>query len=367
MAPEVHDAAGRRLQVTGTDRAGLMRLMAALPKPGIDEELILRPDGDEPLAMWRKSGEPPRAFVLDGDAAKELLPEDDPSLPAAKRFGKKSRMIRALEPSLGAVEEPRLVAWRPAKRAVVRVRRGEEALFVKFLDKKTYRRAAKVFAALPEPVLPMRFARATTLIDDECAYVATAAPGVCLRDILARGETPPWDLLDRSIRALAATPTHDEMPTIDFTTARDAGVRMLQKASVLLPELADRAQRLESVAAPSTTRSGFVHGDFHDRQIFFTKDSASLIDLETVGRGDPTFDLVNMAEQLRLRSLQQAGADDATGTALLDRHGVDADVRARWGVSVRARLCGVYALRPKWDALMRRLLAEVDGMLANLA
>lgn len=352
--------------MTEVDRESLLRLMSALPKPGADEELILRPDGDEPLAMWRKSGEPPRAFVLDGDAAKELLPEGDPSLPAARRFGKKSRLIRALEPSLGAVEEPALVAWRPGKRAVVRVRRGETLLFVKFLDKKTYRRAAKVFSALPEPVAPMRFARATTLIDDECAYVADAAPGVSLRDILARGDTPPWALLDRAIHALAATSVHDEMPTIDFATARDAGVRMLHKASVLLPDLADRAQRLERIAAPSTTRSGFVHGDFHDRQIFFTQDSASLIDLETVGRGDPTFDLVNMAEQLRLRSLQQAGADDATGTALLDRHGVDAEVRLRWGVAVRARLCGVYALRPKWEALMRRLLAEVDTMLAQL-
>lgn len=353
--------------MTDVDRESLLRLMAALPKPGTDEELILRPDGDEPLAMWRKSGEPPRAFVLERDAARELLPEDDPSLAAARRFGKRSRMIRALEPSLGEVEDPVLVAWRPGKRAVVRVRRGETMLFVKFLDKKTYRRACKVFAALPAPVEPMRFARATTLIDDECAYVAPAAPGISLRDILARGEVPPWDLLDRSIRALAATPVHDEMPTIDFATARDAGVRMLQKASVLLPDLADRAQRLECVAAPSTTRSGFVHGDFHDRQIFFTKDNASLIDLETVGRGDPTFDLVNMAEQLRLRSLQQAGADDATGTSLLDRHGVDEAARMRWGVAVRARLCGVYALRPKWDALMRRLLAEVDAMLAKLA
>ncbi len=353
--------------MSGTDREGLLRLLAALPKPGVDEELILRPDGDEPLAMWRQTGQPPRAFVLDGDAAKELLPEADPALPAAKRFGKKSRMIRALVAHVGAVEEPVLIAWRPGKRAVVRVRGSEGFLFVKFLDKKTYRRAAKVFANLPEPVAPMRFARATALIDDDCAYVASAAPGVSLRELLARGESPPWDLLDRSIRALAATPVHDDMPTIDFGTARDAGVRMLQKASVLLPELAARAQRLQGIAAPSATRSGFVHGDFHDRQIFFTQDSSCLIDLETVGSGDPTFDLVNMAEQLRLRSLQQAGTDDARGSALLDRHGIGVDARLRWGVVVRARLCGVYALRPKWEELMRRLLAEVDSMLAQLA
>lgn len=353
--------------MTGTDREGLMRLLSSLPIPGAGEELILRPDGDVPLAMWRSQGQPPRAFVLDGEGHKELLPEDDPDLPAAKRFGKKSRMIRALEPFLGEVREPQLVAWRPGKRAVVRVLRGDSALFVKFLDKKTYRRAAKAIAALPDAVAPMEFARASHWIDSECAYVADAAQGVCLRDILARRETPPWDLLDRSIRALGASPVHDEMPVIDFGTARDAGVRMLQKGAVLLPELAERADRLSRIAAPARVRSGLVHGDFHDRQIFFTPDRASLIDLETVGRGDCTFDLVNMAEQLRLRALQQSANDDGTGSALLDRHDVDADARVRWGVAVRARLCGVYALRPKWASLTQRLLREVDDLLTQTA
>ncbi len=352
--------------MTGTDREGLLRLMSALPKPGPSEELILRPDGDVPLAMWRSAGEPPRAFVLDGDAAKELLPEDDPDLPAAKRFGKKSRMQRALEPALGEVSDPKLIAWRPGKRAVVRVQRGDATLFVKFLDKKTYRRAAATFAAMPDPVAPMAFAKASTMIDGECAYVAEAAQGVCLRDLLARGETPPWDLLDRAIRSLRATPVHDAMPTIDFVSALDAGVRMLRKGAVLMPELQQRADVLARVASPKTVCAGFVHGDFHDRQLFFTRDRATLIDLETIGRGDANFDVVNMAEQLRLRSLQQTGADDGMCDALLDRHEVAADVRARFGVAVRARLCGVYALRPKWASLTQRLLSEVDAMLARL-
>ena len=86
-----------------------------------------------------------------------------------------------------------------------------------------------------------------------------------------------------------------------------------------------------------------------------------------IGRGDAHFDVVNMAEQLRLRSLQQTGADDGMCDALLDRHEVTGDVRARFGVAVRARLSGVYALRPKWAGLTQRLLSEVDAMLARLA
>ena len=114
---------------------------------------------------------------------------------------------------------------------------------------------------------------------------------------------------------------------------------MLQKGAVMVPELAARAERLAKVAVPTKVRQGFVHGDFHDRQLFLTKDRANLIDLETVGRGDANFDLVNMAEQVRLRALQQNGADDGTGTALLDRFGIDEDLRWRWGVCVRDVPC----------------------------
>lgn len=346
-------------------RDDLLTLLRALPSPDADNEVILRPDGDVPLAMLRPKGQPPRAFVLQDGQAIELLPENDPDLPSAKLFGKKSRMLRALQPLLGPVEEPKLVAWRPGKRAVVRVKLGEGALFVKFLDRKTYRRAAAVFAALPVAKPPMVFARATELLADHCAYVAPGAPGTCLREILAAGHTPPWGLLDAAIRALCATPVHDAMPVVDFATARDAGVRMLQKGAVMVPELAARAERLAKVPAPTSVRHGFVHGDFHDRQLFLTADRAHLIDLETVGRGDANFDLVNMAEQVRLRALQQNGSDDGTGTALLDRFGVDEDLRWRWGVCVRARLCGVYALRPRWGELVQRLLGEVDAMLAR--
>ena len=351
--------------MTEIRRDDLLRLLAAIPAPDAYNEVILRPDGDVPLAMLRPAGQPPRAFVLQDGAAVELLPENDPDLPASKLFGKKSRMLRALQPLLGPVEEPKLVAWRPGKRAVVRVKLGDGALFVKFLDRKTYRRAAGVFEALPMAVPPMEFARATQLLGELCAYVAPAAPGVCLREILAKGERPSWALLDDAIRALAATPVHAGMPVVDFATAKDAGVRMLQKGAVMVPELAARAERLAALGSPSSVRRGFVHGDFHDRQVFLTNDRVHLIDLETVGSGDANFDLINMAEQVRLRSLQQNGSDDGTGAALLERFGVEEDVRWRWGVCVRARLCGVYALRPRWAELVRRLLSEVDGMLAR--
>jgi hypothetical protein len=344
----------------------LEKLLAALPRPDDANEVILRPDGDVPLAMLRSKGQPPRCFVLQDGAVEELLPEADPGLAAARLFGKKSRMIRALAPTLGDVAEPRLIAWRPQKRAVVRVLQDGVPVFVKFLDRKTYRRAKEALQRLPDAPAPLVFAKATHFLDDVCGYVAPGAPGECLRDLFAAQAPAPWSLLDAAVRALRAAPLHDGLPRIDFTAALDAGVRMLRKGAVRMPELTPLADRLAGLRAPAALPEGFVHGDFHDRQLFFAGDRVSLIDLEGVGRGDPTFDLVNMAEQARLRALQQRGEDDGSGTLLLDRFEVDEDRRRRWGVAVRARLCGVYALRPRWVELTRRLAAESASLLDGL-
>jgi hypothetical protein len=352
-----------RARMTDVERSDLLRLLAALPQPDAHNEVILRPDGDRPLAMVRTTGAAPRAFVLGTSGVEELLPAADPELPAAHLFEKKSRMLRALAPALPDAEEARLVAWRPGKRAVVRVRAASGTWFVKFLDRKTWRRAERTFARLAHAPLPLVFARASALLPEHHAYVAPGAPGTCLRDLLAGAATTDWTLLDAAVRALQATPIDGEGPRIDFASARDAGVRMLQKGAVLLPELAPLAARLAALQPPATVRAGFVHGDLHDRQLFLTADRVHLIDLEGVGHGDATFDLVNLAEQARLRALQQSGADDGICAAMLDRFALADEARLRWGICVRARLCGVYALRPRWGTLTARLASEVDAML----
>lgn len=346
-------------------RDELLRLASAVPTTGADDEVILRPDGAHALAMLRRQGHPPRAFVLDAGAAVESLPHQDEGLPAAHLLAKTSRLRRALEPTVGEIADAQLVAWRPGKRAVVRVQRDAETLFVKFLDRKTFRRATATFAALPTAPLPLVFARPVHLLPEVCGYVAAGAPGVSLRELLQRPAPPPWPLLDAAARALAATPVHSGLPTIDFATARDAGVRSLQKGAVLQPELSALADRIAALPPPARAAVGFVHGDFHDRQLFLTADRAHLIDLEGVGRGDPWFDLVTLAEQARLRSLQHTGADDGVAAAMLDRLGVDPDAARRYAACVRARLCGTYALRPRWTDLTRRLAAEVDLLLAQ--
>ncbi|GDY00694.1 hypothetical protein LBMAG49_00230 [Planctomycetota bacterium] len=341
-------------------------LRSALPPLEPDTELILRPETDLPLAMLRPVGAPPRTFVLEGGVVFELMPHNDPKLPAASLLGDPRRMCRKLAPFLGPVSEPVLIAWRPAKRAVVRVRCADgKFAFVKFLDKKTYAKAETTFGGLMDAGTPLHFARPQALIPDFFGYVALGVPGRSLRDLLATNAQIPWDLLLTSILALRNVPPIAGSDIHDFASARKASSNMLRKASFQDPRLAALAAQVDAIAAPPLN-FGFVHGDLHDKQIFVHGYSTHLIDLEGVGQGDPLFDLANLAEHMRLRALQQTGDDDGSADALLVRAGLTGDLQLRWRVIVRARLAGVYALRPRWQQLTDRLIIETILLLNDL-
>lgn len=349
--------------MTAVDAGAIARLRAGLPILEPATELILRTDDGRPSALLRPQGAPPRAFALTADGVRELRLADDAGLPAAAVLADDARLGAALQPALGAIAAPRLVAWRPGRRAVLRVLCGGSPVFVKFLDRKTWKRAQATFAALGTPPPPLTFARASVLLPELCAYAAPAAPGTALRDLLARGVAPDWHLVDAAVRALAATPVAAGPAVHDFAAARAAAVKMLQKALPVDPVFGELAERTAALTGPAHLRSGLVHGDLHDKQLFLDNGAAHLIDLEGIDRGDPTFDQVNLAEHLRLRALQQGGDDDGSAAALLDRLGVDADLRRPWTACIRARLCGVYALRPRWAALTRRLVDETRSCL----
>lgn len=338
-------------------------LRRGLPAIAADTELVLRDDGDRPCALLRPTGAEPRNFVLaDDGSVRELTLANDSKLAVASLFSTPSGLQEALAAELGPVSDPRLVAWRPGKRAVVSVRHGRETVFVKFLDRKTFERATAVFTSLVANSGPLHFARPTTLLRSLRAYAVAAVPGTSLRDHLARGIAPSWSLVDASVRALAASPCADGLPRHDFASARDAAVKMLQKGSAVMPELQDLAHHVSSLPAPEQSHEGFVHGDLHDKQLFLAERETFVIDLEGCGRGDANFDLVNLAEHLRLRALQQTGTDDGMAAAMLDRFAMPLPLRTAWQLCVRARLCGVYAMRPRWADLTRVLLSEVRAL-----
>ena len=340
----------------------LHALLKALPTLAPNVELILRPTADGATATIRDDGRPPRIFATDGGEVHELLPADDRELPGAALLTEPDALAAVLAPRLGAIASSRLCAWRPGRRAVIRVELVSGAVhWLKLLDRKTWRRASKAFAAVGETLGEMRLMTPHTLLPELCGYVAAEATGTPLRTLLARDQAPPLTILARALLALPFTATDGTLPSHDFERARTAALQSLEQGVLLKPGLTALAAAIAELPAPTPPRQpGFVHGDLHDKQLFVADGHATLIDLEGMAFGDPRFDLANLVEHVRLRELQQRGTDSGLGDALLARCGATAEdpaMRAFRAV-VRARLCGVYALRPRWRQLVDTLQLE---------
>jgi len=345
------------------------RLRAALPSVP-DAEVILRGDPQRATATLRVAGQPPRVFVATDDGVHETYPAGDVGLPGVELLRDGGALDAALRPHVGAVADSRVVAWRPGRRAVIEVALCDGGtVWLKLLDRKSWRRSERAFAGFAAAPPPVHLCTPAHQLSSHCSYIARPAQGTSLRGLLAAGEMPSLTMLSRAIIGLGFTPTSDDLPVLDFEVARAATIAMLGKAAVVSPWLARLADRIAAMAAPNPTAPGFVHGDLHDKQLFVDDDTVSLIDLEGASVGDPRFDIANLVEHIRLRDLQRSGHDEGLADAMLVRCGLDPDLPAArsYRTLVRARLCGVYSLRPRWRDLVERLTVEVTTLLKELS
>lgn len=352
-----------------TTSSRLDALLAALPTLDAGTELIVRP-GDDATATLRAEGLPPRVFARRDGEVVELCPAEDAGLPGRELLADRAELQRVLREHTGTIAEARLVAWRPGRRAVVRVGAADGSVhWLKLLDQRGHRRARRAFAALGESVAPTTLLLPSAELPQHCAFLAPNAPGRSLRTMLAAGDAVALASVARHLAALARTEIRGEVPTIDFARARAAAVDMLAKAAAVRGDLHDVAAAIGSLPAIAPPREPrFVHGDLHDKQLFLDGGRAFLIDLEGLGAGDARFDATNLAEHVRLRELQQGGTDSGLADMVLAGCGIEAgDPEANaFRLVVRARLCGVYALRPRWRALVDRLTRETKNLSERL-
>lgn len=355
--------------------AELARLVAALPPLPADAELILRAGEPMPTATVRTTSAPPRVFAFadhaSGTVVHEQRPGDDSGLAGAALLADPTALAARLRSLVGDVVDARLVAWRPARRAVVRITTAAGGThWLKLLDRKNWRRARTAFAAVGTALAPLSLQLPTALLDDVHGYLAADANGTPLRTLLAGDGELPWTTIARGVLALAYTPVHGELPAFDFERARRATLAALTtdaEPASPLTALATATSRLPAPAAPAAP--GLVHGDLHDKQLFVAGERIAAIDLEGMAHGDPRFDVANLAEHVRLRDLQQHGSDRGRAERLLAHCGHAADDAGvlAYRALVRARLCGVYALRPRWQWLVDRLAHESRSLMETLS
>jgi len=210
---------------------------------------------------------------------------------------------------------------------------------------------------------------------DRGVLVWSALPGTTLHQqaVASAGSAPAigwaetWRRAGEAIGHLHATPTVGLGPR-GVEQERRAAARWVAPARELglLPEGPDLPDLPD---APGMPYEVALHGDLHDKQLVVDGHSATprigLLDVDQLSRGEAAIDVANLLVHIDLRAAQRLltpAAADLARSAFLDGLEADAAMLARVGQLsdlIRMRLAGLYAFRPPWRAVARRLYASV--------
>jgi len=226
--------------------------------------------------------------------------------------------------------------------------------------------------ALGTPRLPLWLCTPEHSHEEAATLQFPAVQGASLHDVLRSGGHPPVELLCNALLAARELRVEPGLPVSGFVEAHEASCNMVRRGAELLPELQALLDVLCAWSPPTDETLCWQHGDLHDKQVFLTGSGVSWIDLDGASLGDWRQDLANLAEHLRLRALQlpDAAGSEEVADYLLHRCGGSrskADERlVAWCALTRARLAGVYSLRPRWRDIALRLGHEAREMLTRI-
>lgn len=247
------------------------------------------------------------------DPAAIWVHPDDPQLPAlaAAAFPHALGVLLARVGVPGAVESVELVAYRPARRAVVRAIVGGRPVYAKVVRPDRAEPIAARHRAFAEAGVPV-----PTVLGWSPAglLVLAAADGAPLGSVIADVDAPAVvgevDRLRRRIATVAGTPPPTR-PSVASRADWYAG-RLAER----MPHLGDRLGPLVAVAQAAAATSSppvTVHGDLHAGQLFIADDGrriTGLIDVDTAAAADPGVDSgAFIAHALASAALAGGGGD----------------------------------------------------------
>ena len=202
--------------------------------------------------------------------------------------------------------------------------------------------------------------------------VAEAAPGRALAAAApdAASSRRAWQRIARALADLHALPSADVARAHAPTDELALATAWVTQAAAVVPALAGALHRAAasaaaSLPAPRPARA-LVHRDFYDNQVLLDGEDTpiAILDLDTLCRGDAELDLGNCAAHLLLRALQDGRPDDdGESAAFLAAYPAPADAGlvAWYRRATLARLAAIYALRPRWRALVPALCAAAEA------
>jgi hypothetical protein len=267
----------------------------------------------------------------------------------------------------------RLLAWRPGRRAVFRVRTARGTRICKLYRKD--RQCTIRWAALADhgthawrvPRVLSWNAKTRCLTLEDC-------PGRSLHErwLAGDGDVRDGDRIATLLNWLADAapppdfPRHDVEDEISILTKRlESYARTLERPPTAAAELTRRvitALRTEPAGAPILS-----HRDLHDKQVLVDGDAGHLIDLDLAAIAPPTLDLGNILAHLRLRAMQGVRVpwrEIAARTILLAgaRRGAGESL-GTWIAAALLRLGLIYSRRRREPGLLEDLLDSCEQAL----
>jgi hypothetical protein len=326
------------------------------------------PDGRWTAGQWFADRSVLRRVAADTPRPAEAVPNAGVLL----QPGGADRRLRSLSRLL-ATRRAELIVHRPERRAVLRTGDGAAPTYLKLVRRS--RAAALITAASRAAPVARSAFTIPAVLRAELAHGAVewaALPGRALLQLGADESVAPdqlagaWRRTGCAIAALGRGGT-EGLPLRDAATEAETTSRWLRRAAALglLPPV-DVTQVLAPLRSGRPGPNGLVHGDLHDKQVLIPAlGPVGLIDVDTLAAGELALDVANLLTHVELRVAQ--GLLSAPRAALAREaflSGLDPDSRTlaripAYAAAVRLRLAAVYACRPRWAAVSRRLLSEL--------
>lgn len=280
------------------------------------------------------------------DARVWLHPADPhlPALPAAA-FG---HAVESLLGRLGiaAVTSPALVAYRPGRRAVLRVPTDSDVVWIKVVRPSRVERIVARHSQLGAAEVPaprvLGWAPDGLIVIEDARGVAAAdvawEPDRLLDAVdRLRAQLADVELSGSTQGAATRLPWYAEQ-------LHTGGRRSVAEEAALLVE------RLASECAAAPRAEATVHGDLHFGQLFLDDEGAvaAVIDVDTAGRGDPAEDSAAFVAHAVASALITASPDGRERVWRLADAGL-----ARWGGPVATPLTAVHLVGHAIGALDR--------------
>lgn len=275
--------------------------------------------------------------------------------------GGADRRLKTLAPLVDAGAD--LVVHRPERRAVVRTGEGEDLTFTKVV--RPARTAGIVRRMEQAAAVPGLTAPRITAADEEKGTIRMSTlPGRTLHDLLAV-DVPAG--VSRSVGEAVRTLHSAVEVEVEGMVVRDLGAEVDTTRGLL--DLArlhralgrraldaldrDVAQAASAVvAAGPVGERAVLHRDLHDKQLLIDDCRVGMLDVDTLGLGDPALDLGNLLAHLDLR-VQQGWMTERTACDVEEGvlEGYAPGERtlcatAGYRALTRARLRALYAFRP---------------------